>query len=191
MPITLDRVIGLAKKNSLWPLPFATSCCGIEFMVTMGQGLSPGPPRHGAPQLQSAAKRSVDGDGGYCQKKAPVLMTAYTQMAEPKWVLSIGACTCSGGIYDTYSVLQGIHRIILVEGYVPGCPPHPEQWIDGILKVQEDGGSRKSPTPIHKGIRGIDQNLQHPRVIADHSRYTCAAVRRAGRSSVRKSIRQE
>ena len=83
----LNDVVGMARANSLWPLPFATSCCGIEFMA--------------------------------------------------RWVIALGACASSGGIFDTYSVLQGIDKVIPVDVYVPGCPPRPEQIVDGVMKLQE------------------------------------------------------
>ncbi len=133
----LDKVIGLARSYSLWPLPFATSCCGIEFMATMGTNYDLA--RFGSERL-SFSPRQADllmVMGTIAKKMGPVLKQVYDQMAEPKWVMSVGACACSGGIFDTYSVLQGIDNIIPVDVYVPGCPPRPEQIIEGLMKVQE------------------------------------------------------
>lgn len=134
---SLDKAVGMARKNSLWPLPFATSCCGIEFMATMASHYDLG--RFGAERL-SFSPRQADllmVMGTISKKMGPILRQVYEQMAEPKWVLSVGACASSGGIFDTYSVLQGIDRIIPVDVYVPGCPPRPEQIIDGILQIQK------------------------------------------------------
>jgi NADH-quinone oxidoreductase subunit B len=133
----LDKMVGMARKNSLWPLPFATSCCGIEFMATMGAHYDFA--RFGSERL-SFSPRQADllmVMGTISKKMGPVLRQVYEQMAEPRWVLSVGACASSGGIFDTYSVLQGIDRIIPVDVYVPGCPPRPEQILDGVLKIQE------------------------------------------------------
>jgi NADH-quinone oxidoreductase subunit B len=150
---SLDKVVGLARKNSIWPLPFATSCCGIEFMAMMAAHYDLG--RFGAERL-SFSPRQADllmVMGTIAKKMAPVLKQVYIQMAEPRWVLSMGACASSGGIFDTYSVLQGIDRIIPVDIYVPGCPPRPEQVLDGILKVQRLIGSesiRRRSSPEYK-----------------------------------------
>jgi len=133
----LSDVVGLARANSLWPLPFATSCCGIEYMATMGSTYDLG--RFGAERM-SFSPRQADMllvMGTISKKIAPVLRQVYEQMAEPKWVIAVGACASSGGIFDTYSVLQGIDKVIPVDVYVPGCPPRPEQILDGILKLQE------------------------------------------------------
>lgn len=133
----LDAVVGLARKNSLWPLPFATSCCGIEFMATMGSHYDIS--RFGS-ERPSFSPRQADllmVMGTIAKKMAPVLRQVYEQMAEPRWVLSVGACASSGGIFDTYSVLQGIDRVIPVDVYVPGCPPRPEQILEGLMKIQE------------------------------------------------------
>ena len=152
---SLDKVVGMARKNSIWPLPFATSCCGIEFMATMGSHYDLG--RFGAECL-SFSPRQADllmVMGTIAKKMAPILRHVYEQMAEPRWVLSMGACASSGGIFDTYSVLQGIDRIIPVDVYVPGCPPRPEQVLDGILKIQEliqNESIRRRDTPEYKAL---------------------------------------
>ncbi len=152
---SLDKVVGLARKNSIWPLPFATSCCGIEFMATMGAHYDLA--RFGSERL-SFSPRQADllmVMGTIAKKMGPVLRQVYEQMAEPRWVLSVGACASSGGIFDTYSVLQGIDRIIPVDVYVPGCPPRPEQIIDGILKIQDLIGNeslRRRNSPEYKAM---------------------------------------
>lgn len=134
---SLDAVVGLARANSIWPLPFATSCCGIEFMATMGAHYDLG--RFGAERL-SFSPRQADllmVMGTIAKKMAPIVHQIYEQMAEPRWVLAVGACASSGGVFDTYSVLQGIDKVVPVDVYVPGCPPRPEQIIDGFMKIQE------------------------------------------------------
>lgn len=133
---SLDAVIGAARANSLWPLPFATSCCGIEFMATMAANYDFA--RFGSERV-SFSPRQADVlmvMGTIAKKMAPVVRQVYEQMAEPKWVIAVGACASSGGIFDTYSVLQGIDEIVPVDVYVPGCPPRPEQIIDGFMQVQ-------------------------------------------------------
>jgi NADH-quinone oxidoreductase subunit B len=134
---SLDAIVGLARANSLWPLPFATSCCGIEFMATMGSHYDLA--RFGS-ERPSFSPRQADMlmvMGTIAKKMGPVLRQVYEQMAEPRWVMAVGACASSGGIFDTYSVLQGIDRIIPVDVYVPGCPPRPEQILEGVMQVQE------------------------------------------------------
>src|ERR1039458_3394615 len=152
----LDRAIGLARKNSLWPLPFATSCCGIEFMSTMASTYDLG--RFGAERL-SFSPRQADllmVMGTIAKKLGPVLRQVYEQMAEPKWVMAVGACASSGGIFDTYSVLQGIDRILPVDVYVAGCPPRPEQILDGIMQIQvlvENESLRRRDSEEYKALQ--------------------------------------
>ena len=131
----VDKVIASARANSVWPLPFATSCCGIEYMATMGSNYDVA--RFGMERM-SFSPRQADlliVAGTISKKLAPILKQVYEQMAEPKWVISVGACASSGGIFDTYSVLQGIDRVIPVDVYVPGCPPRPEQIIEGLMNI--------------------------------------------------------
>jgi NADH-quinone oxidoreductase subunit B len=133
----LSDVVGLARKNSIWPLPFATSCCGIEFMALMGSHYDLA--RFGSERV-SFSPRQCDllmVMGTIAKKMAPIVKQVYLQMAEPRWVLAMGACASSGGIFDTYSVLQGIDQIIPVDVYVPGCPPRPEAVLDGFMKIQD------------------------------------------------------
>lgn len=133
---TLNDLIGMARSYSLWPLPFATSCCGIEFMATMAPNYDLA--RFGGERM-SFSPRQADVMlvcGTIAKKLGPVLKEVYLQMAEPRWVIAVGACACSGGIFDSYSVLQGIDKIIPVDVYVPGCPPRPEQILEGFMQVQ-------------------------------------------------------
>ena len=133
---SLEKAVGLARKNSLWPLPFATSCCGIEFMATMGSRYDFARLGSERPSFSPRQADLLMVMGTIAKKLGPILRQVYIQMAEPKWVMAVGACASSGGIFDTYSVLQGIDKIIPVDVYVPGCPPRPEQIIDGLMKVQ-------------------------------------------------------
>ncbi|AKD02377.1 NADH-quinone oxidoreductase subunit B [Pontibacter korlensis] len=152
---SLEKVIGLARKHSLWPLPFATSCCGIEYMATMGSHYDIS--RFGS-ERPSFSPRQADilmVMGTIAKKMGPVVKQVYEQMAEPRWVIAVGACASSGGIFDTYSVLQGIDRVVPVDVYVPGCPPRPEQILDGLMRVQELAESeslRRRDSPEYQAL---------------------------------------
>jgi NADH-quinone oxidoreductase subunit B len=134
---SFDKVVGLARKNSIWPLPFATSCCGIEFMALMGSHYDLS--RFGSERVGFSPRQCdlLMVMGTIAKKMGPVVKQVYLQMAEPRWVLAMGACASSGGIFDSYSVLQGIDQVVPVDVYVPGCPPRPEAVIDGFMKIQE------------------------------------------------------
>jgi NADH-quinone oxidoreductase subunit B len=153
----LDKAVGMARANSLWPLPFATSCCGIEFMATMGSHYDFA--RFGS-ERPSFSPRQADllmVMGTIAKKMGPILRQVYIQMAEPRWVMAVGACASSGGIFDSYSVLQGIDEIIPVDVYVPGCPPRPEAIIDGLTKIQDlvrSESLRRRESPEYKELLG-------------------------------------
>lgn len=137
MATQFGAAIRLARANSLWPLPFATSCCGIEFMATMAPNYDLG--RFGSERM-GFTPRQCDMllvAGTIAKKMGPILKQVYLQMAEPRWVIAIGACASSGGIFDSYPVLQGIDQVIPVDVYVPGCPPRPEGILEGIIKLQK------------------------------------------------------
>lgn len=133
----LSDFVGLGRKNSLWPLPFATSCCGIEFMATMGPNYDLA--RFGSERMGFTPRQCdlLMVMGTIAKKMAPVLRQVYIQMAEPRWVLAMGACATSGGIFDSYPVLQGIDQIIPVDVYIPGCPPRPEGVLEGVMRIQD------------------------------------------------------
>ncbi len=133
----LDAVVNWGRKNSLWPLPFGTACCAIEFMSMMASRYDFS--RFGAEALRFSPRQSdlLLVLGTITNKQAPVLRRIYGQMAEPKWVISVGACASSGGMYRTYATLQGIDRVIPVDVYVPGCPPRPETMIRAAMELQE------------------------------------------------------
>jgi NADH-quinone oxidoreductase subunit B len=133
----LDAVVNWARTNSLWPMPFGTACCAIEMMATAASRYDLA--RFGMERM-SFSPRQADlliCAGRVSYKMAPVLRKIWEQMPSPKWAISMGACASSGGVFDVYSMVQGIDTIIPVDVYVPGCPPRPEGLIYGILLVQE------------------------------------------------------
>ena len=131
-----DAVINWARKYSMFLYPFVTACCGMEFMSAAG-------PRYDIDRFGAALPRFSPRQadllmvvGTITHRNAPILKKVYDQMAEPKWVIAFGACTCSGGPYNNYATLQGIDTIIPVDVYIPGCPPRPEAVLDGLIKLQ-------------------------------------------------------
>ena len=140
----LDPLANWVRANSLWPMPFATACCGIELMAT-------GASRHDLARFGAEVMRFSPRQcdlmivaGRLVMKMMPVLQRIWLQMPEPKWCISMGACASSGGVFDTYAVVQGVDRFIPVDIYVPGCPPRPEQLIQSIMDLQ-DGSARPAP----------------------------------------------
>ncbi|HVN85660.1 MAG TPA: NADH-quinone oxidoreductase subunit NuoB [Candidatus Binatia bacterium] len=133
---TVDKALGWARKWSLFPYPFATACCAMEYM-----SLSMSPydiDRFGAllPRFTPRQSDLLMVIGTVTVRQAPILKRVYDQMAEPKWVMSFGACASTGGFYDNYSTLPGIDRVIPVDVYVPGCPPRPEAVLDALMALQ-------------------------------------------------------
>jgi len=168
------NTINWGRKNSLWPLPFATACCGIELMAT-------GASRYDIARFGAEAMRFTPRQcdllicaGRVAIKMMPVLQRLYMQMCEPKWVISMGACASTGGVFDTYATVQGVDQFLPVDVYVPGCPPRPETLIEGIMAIQriveQDGvrGSRERgqglgiviPTPKQ------EPQLMQPSIVA-------------------------
>lgn len=134
---TLDTVVNWARGNSLWPLPFGTACCAIEFMSMVSSHYDVA--RFGAEVVRFSPRQSdlLIVAGTIVDKIAPVLKKIYDQMPEPKYVVAMGACATSGGFYRAYHVVQGIDEIIPVDIWVPGCPPTPDGLMYGILKLKE------------------------------------------------------
>jgi len=139
-----DKFIAWARKFSLFQYPFVTACCGMEFMQVSGP-VYDGLARFGAEAPRWSPRQSdlLWVVGTITEKNAPILKKVYEQMTEPKWVIAFGSCACSGGFYNNYAVVQGIDEIIPVDIYIPGCPPRPEQVIEGLMKLQELIGSGK------------------------------------------------
>jgi NADH-quinone oxidoreductase subunit B len=134
---TVERVINYARKSSTWGATFGLACCAIEMMAAGGPHYDLG--RWGM-EVFRASPRQADlmiVAGRVSQKMAPVLRQIYDQMTEPKWVLSMGVCASSGGMFNNYAIVQGVDHIVPVDMYLPGCPPRPEMLIDSILKLRE------------------------------------------------------
>jgi NADH-quinone oxidoreductase subunit B len=149
----LQRVINWARRSSIWPLPFATACCGIELMATACSRYDIA--RFGAEAMRFSPRQAdlliVAGRVGI--KMMPVLQRIYQQMAEPRWVISMGACASTGGVFDTYAVVQGVDQFIPVDVYIPGCPPRPEMLIEGIMAIQRIIDQEGMPPTLSGGKR--------------------------------------
>jgi NADH-quinone oxidoreductase subunit B len=158
----VSKGLGWARKFSLFTYPYATACCGMEYMSVAASRYDIA--RFGAefPRFSPRQADMLMVIGTINIKQAPILRRVYDQMCEPKWVVSFGVCASSGGFYDNYAVLQGIDRIMPVDVYIPGCPPRPEQVLDGLLLLQEKIGKdrhklieRAAPVPSRSTGRDL------------------------------------
>ncbi len=138
----IDELIKWGRKNALWPMPMGISCCAIEMMAAAGPRFDIS--RFGSEVFRFSPRQSdvmiVAGTVTY--KMAKVVRKIYDQMPDPKWVIAMGACTSSGGMYRTYSVVQGIDQFLPVDVYVAGCPPRPDNLLNALIKIQEKVGSK-------------------------------------------------
>jgi NADH-quinone oxidoreductase subunit B len=158
---TLDSVVNWCRKYSLWPMPFATACCGIELMAVGASRFDIA--RFGA-EVMRFSPRQCDlmiVAGRVAMKMMPVLQRIWLQMPEPKWCISMGACASTGGVFDTYAVVQGIDRFIPVDAYIPGCPPRPEQILRSLIDIQEK--IQKRGTLRGTGLADLPESEQAPR----------------------------
>ncbi len=137
LTVKLDALINWARKSSLWPATFGLACCAIEMMnsVSSRNDLA----RFGAETFRASPRQAdvMIVSGRVSRKMAPVLRRIYDQMPEPKWVISMGACATSGGVFDNYAIVQGVDKIVPVDVYIPGCPPRPEMLVHAIMMLQE------------------------------------------------------
>jgi NADH-quinone oxidoreductase subunit B len=155
---TVEKVAGYIRKGSLWPATFGLACCAIEMMATAGPRFDIS--RFGMERF-SATPRQADlmiVAGRVSQKMAPVLRQIYDQMAEPKWVLAMGVCASSGGMFNNYAVVQGVDHVVPVDMYLPGCPPRPEMLIDAILKLHDQVQHGKLGPNRAKQIQELEAN---------------------------------
>ncbi len=166
----INDLVSWGRKYSLWPSPFATACCGIEYMSTMASRYDLA--RFGA-ERQAFSPRQADlliVIGTICLKTKPVILKVWEQMPEPKWCISMGACASSGGMFDVYSVVQGVDDFIPVDVFIPGCPPRPEMVLHALVMLQEliqgkEGVGHESRAWIRRQVQAaVNEELRERRL---------------------------
>jgi NADH-quinone oxidoreductase subunit B len=159
---SISKVIDLCRKNSLWPMPMGISCCAIEMMAIVGSRYDVA--RFGAEAMRFSPRQCdlMIVAGTLTQKMAPAVRRIYEQMPEPKWVIAMGACLVTGGMFNSYPVVQGLDKVIPVDVYVPGCPPRPEALIYAIMKIQEKVGRDRFKLGAERAPQGNYRPGQGP-----------------------------
>ena len=181
-----DQLINWGRKNSLWPMPLGLSCCGIELMAMFASKFDLA--RFGAEAARFSPRQCdlMIVAGTLTWKMATAARTIYDQMPDPKWVMAMGVCSSTGGMYDSYAVVQGVDTIMPVDIYVPGCPPRPDAVIDAIIKLQKKierespvrnflSGPRAKPQETGTGVRDEAPNAAVERTQLDHHAHAPAA----------------